>query len=968
MSLKIWLPLNGNLNDNVNQVTATASAAVTYGTGKVTNQSFSGGSTYIKFPWEDNQTNAFSIVMWVKPNSPAAWQDIFSFGSGNNRIEVDNTLTQYRWYANENALITSGTTLFSLPNEQWNHIAMTLNGSTVYFYLNGVLVQTMTQACTFATALGDLNELRLCCRTTTGTSLWKGFINDVRVYDHCLSPREVKQIAHGLVLHYPLNNSNNTNMLSKSHTMGDRANAIDSVFGFPFLSVTNTSTSSYKDFASWGGFTVNANETYTVSFYAKSDTKSTLTMYFYNNAQNIVQVLNIKSSEGHNKSGTDGNCPLTLTQQWKKYWVTWKFNTTTTSAAKTLLFRLGAGGQCDVALPKLEKGAIATPYGLKADEVASPLIEPDCSGFGNFANRSKVFDYVSNTDGRYSNATHFSGGNYIKNNNTFLTEGWADFTMSAWINPSSYHSERSCIIIGGMYLTLNNAGKISTYCYGKSPEGYHDGRTTIPLNTWTHVAAVWDSINKYHKIYVNGVEDLSISCTGAANANFATKKEIGAESDGTSRHFNGLIADVRIYATALRANDITTLYNSSIAMLENGGMQAYEFVEEPDVFNIKMQKTGTLKSADISEVGYIGGMKTEILPDRTVWARIHWLDVTTTKQWFTDDETACCNKFNRFSRMCSVEHFKNSSGKYEFMLTYPSIQKTLPSEYTKLDYIEATGTQWINTGVTGHARWEFDIQFTNTTKRQLMGYFGNGDEYWGTQTDGKYGLFAGSTIGKSGGRDTIVHDYMSGAATLWVEGSTLGVGGNTSLGSNQYQLFNIMSTYDYTCHAKMWRCKCVQNGQLIRDFVPALRKSDGYIGLFDIVNNVFYGNSGSGNFITGNIPQNQQIELYNRWLQTSSPNDGAVAGFKPITTAWSAHNFGIRKNGSACVYNCDSGGTWYAPIGQKTRWTDTLDIPAADGSSQTQTELWVRIDNLSKLNKISMLNEEYLQALNIYEN
>ena len=115
-----------------------------------------------------------------------------------------------------------------------------------------------------------------------------------------------------------------------------------------------------------------------------------------------------------------------------------------------------------------------------------------------------------------------------------------------------------------------------------------------------------------------------------------------------------------------------------------------------------------------------------------------------------------------------VDKYKAGS-EYEFMLTYPSMKKTVPAGYTKLEYIEATGTQWINTGVTGHARWEFDVQFTNTTKRQLMGYFGNGDEYWGCQPDGKYGLFSGSTIGVVGGRDTIVHDYIQNAATLWVQ-------------------------------------------------------------------------------------------------------------------------------------------------------------------------------------------------------
>lgn len=189
-------------------------------------------------------------------------------------------------------------------------------------------------------------------------------------------------------------------------------------------------------------------------------------------------------------------------------------------------------------------------------------------------------------------------------------------------------------------------------------------------------------------------------------------------------------------------------------------------------------------------------------------------------------------------------------GEYEFMLTYPSMKKTVPAGYTELEYIEATGTQFINTGVTGHARWEFDIQFTNTTKRQLMGYQGSKDEYWGCQTDGKYGLFAGSTIGVAGGRDTIVHDFQQGAATLWVQNQTYNIGGHATLGSNQYQLFNIMGAGSgYECCAKLWRCKCIQNGSLIRDFIPAMRNSDGTIGLIDVVNNVFYTNAGSGYFL-----------------------------------------------------------------------------------------------------------------------
>ena len=89
--------------------------------------------------------------------------------------------------------------------------------------------------------------------------------------------------------------------------------------------------------------------------------------------------------------------------------------------------------------------------------------------------------------------------------------------------------------------------------------------------------------------------------------------------------------------------------------------------------------------------------------------------------------------------------------------------------------------------------------------------------------------------------------------------------------------------------------------------------------------------------------------LYNRWKQTSSANASTVTGLTKITTAWDNHNYGIRKHGGNAVYDCDTGGTWFAPIGQKSTWTSTQYIPAADGSSQTSTELWARFDNVKNI-------------------
>ena len=52
-------------------------------------------------------------------------------------------------------------------------------------------------------------------------------------------------------------------------------------------------------------------------------------------------------------------------------------------------------------------------------------------------------------------------------------------------------------------------------------------------------------------------------------------------------------------------------------------------------------------------------MQTKSLDDGSLWARIHWLDVSNTKEWFAsnDEVSECTNKANRFSMMKLVDIF-----------------------------------------------------------------------------------------------------------------------------------------------------------------------------------------------------------------------------------------------------------------------------------------------------------------------
>ena len=49
---------------------------------------------------------------------------------------------------------------------------------------------------------------------------------------------------------------------------------------------------------------------------------------------------------------------------------------------------------------------------------------------------------------------------------------------------------------------------------------------------------------------------------------------------------------------------------------------------------------------------------------------------------------------------------------------------------------------------------------------------------------------------------------------------------------------------------KLYYLEIYDNGLLVRSFVPCIRDEDGTIGLYDVVNNKFYTNQGTGSFMS----------------------------------------------------------------------------------------------------------------------
>ena len=192
--------------------------------------------------------------------------------------------------------------------------------------------------------------------------------------------------------------------------------------------------------------------------------------------------------------------------------------------------------------------------------------------------------------------------------------------------------------------------------------------------------------------------------------------------------------------------------------------------------------------------------------------------------------------------------------------------KDLPNEYQQVEFIESTGTQYINAGVliNENSKVLLDISFNSTTSGDyvngISGNFTNGrfavGNGYGNDNVGFYFGIANENLWV-GTKDTNRHKFLIDMPNL-----TYGIDNNfyskssytyPTFENNYFYLFarNQRNSIGNYCLQKLYSCQFYENNNLIRNFIPCYRKSDNVIGLFDTVNQVFYTNAGTGTFSKG---------------------------------------------------------------------------------------------------------------------
>ena len=209
MSLIAHYKLDGDAKDSLGNYDGIINGSGSWGFGKLgdatdmtsTNWWITGNNWLIK--------NDFSYSFWAikTSNSDTSlgglvgnhWHSSGPTGVG---LHFRNNTNKIKVSTADGVNRPSYTVTLNEPNNQWNHYTLTCSSGLLKLYQNSTLIDTrqrdIVQDTSRSFAIGRW-------AASYGSYYLNGKIDDVRIYDHELSVKEVKELSQAKVLHYKFN-------------------------------------------------------------------------------------------------------------------------------------------------------------------------------------------------------------------------------------------------------------------------------------------------------------------------------------------------------------------------------------------------------------------------------------------------------------------------------------------------------------------------------------------------------------------------------------------------------------------------------------------------------------------------------------------------------------------------------------------------------------------------------------------
>jgi hypothetical protein len=183
--------------------TATLKGGASFASGLTNNAvSIAGNSQYVSVPAGIvSSLTSCSISAWVKLSTSPGWSRIFDFGTGATTymfLTPDIGTGMMRF-----SITTGGSgaeqrvTVPALPTGSWQHVALTLTGSTATLYVNGAQAGQNASVTLNPASLGTTSADWLGRSQFSGDPYLDGLIDNFRIYGRSLSAAEVQTLYAG---------------------------------------------------------------------------------------------------------------------------------------------------------------------------------------------------------------------------------------------------------------------------------------------------------------------------------------------------------------------------------------------------------------------------------------------------------------------------------------------------------------------------------------------------------------------------------------------------------------------------------------------------------------------------------------------------------------------------------------------------------------------------------------------------
>lgn len=557
MALQLWLLLNGDVkNYGLKNINVLDHGTSEYNQGKIGKCRSFVGSGYLEltnsFGIESGKD--FSCCYWIKEisnNTSPSFRVVYQCG---NLI-----IGHY----NDCFNIYNGSDLdfvYKCDTTDWVHCCLTYQSSDniMTIYINGIKCSTRQ--------LKSLNGLSsataLIGKRNNETYLLEGYLNDFRLYDECLSPKQIKYISQAMICHYPMGNVDGKiggrNLLKQYIRVGKRASKIDNLS--INIGVGSSIGDTYFYLKSWLPLT--GGEIYTISCDAENVPSGAPDWIFgVRNQESLFSIIINKNGRCYGTGVLDND----IAADTEFLFDDRNFAYTTPPNIKLSNF-------------KLEKGNIATDW-TPAPEDNPPFYDniiPDISGYQN---NGKVTDSTcptwSNDSPRYLGSYEFNGKNQYISGLSPISNATKEFTISFWTKLNNTSGVMT------FYIARKGIGSgVALFFVNKNIRFDDNAQFTFNYtcdfssNKWTHLCVTRNNTSK--KLYINGKLVDSTSKVGDMQ-NIGQHFTIGGSSsygNGTadSNWLNGKLSDFRIYSTVLSDEDVLDLYQSSASLDSQGNL------------------------------------------------------------------------------------------------------------------------------------------------------------------------------------------------------------------------------------------------------------------------------------------------------------------------------------------------------------------------------------------------------------